>query len=375
MRSLLFYDCHWSTDRLKVNEELVVRGRFRVFDDWPADVLGRPELVYLNVGIPGPVFARKRVTLNGKSLVSSTGLEIGGDYEFSIALRGRAPGRYHVHPMVNVYGSGPIVGPGKWVTVEAGEPYTSPLTTLTGQTIDLEHFGLRAVLGWHALWLALGVSWLVFWAKRPFFIPRYLAVRRGAEDQLVSDRDRKVGVALVVTTFALVLVGNDLARRWYPITIPLQSARQAVKPLPEEKSAVEVELVEAGYEVPGRTVVLRVQVTNRGSEPLRLGEFTTANVRFLDDAVVKPGAGDPEDLIASSGLRVDPPSPIAPGETRTLTLSATDPVWETERLALLIHDPDSRFGGLLLFYDPAGKRRVATIGGPILPSFRLASSR
>src|SRR6266404_7898742 len=47
MRSILFYDCQWSKDRLKVNEDMVLSGRFRVFDDWPTEVLGRPDTAYV----------------------------------------------------------------------------------------------------------------------------------------------------------------------------------------------------------------------------------------------------------------------------------------------------------------------------------------
>lgn len=375
MRSLLYHDVEWSTDRLAVNDELVIKGRFRVFDDWPTDVLGRPDLVYLNVGIPGPVFVREATRLNGQSLVSSTGLEVGGDYEFEMVLRGRAPGRYHVHPMVNVYGSGPIVGPGKWVTIDAGERFENPAKTLTGLSIDLEHFGLGTVIRWHVLWLAIGAFWLLWWLRRrPIFIPRALMVRRGAEDLLVTDRDRQVGVALIVLTFVIVILGNYFARKDVPITIPLQAAKQTVKPLgPAGEGTVEIGLESAGYRVPGRTVELKARITNRTPTALRVAEFTTANVRFLNAAVARPKPGDPEDLIAASGLRVEPDEPIAPGETRTVELSATDPVWETERLALLIHDPDSRFGGLVFFAGADGSRHLATIGGPILPSFQMAA--
>jgi len=106
---------------LKVNDELMLSGRFRVFDDWPVDVMGRPDTVYVNTGVPGPVFVRKESFLNGVNMANSTSLAIGGDYEFRVKLRARAPGTYHVHPLINVYNGGPIQGPGKWVTVEAGD--------------------------------------------------------------------------------------------------------------------------------------------------------------------------------------------------------------------------------------------------------------
>jgi methane/ammonia monooxygenase subunit B len=372
MRSILFYDCSWSTDRLKVNDELVLSGRFRVFDDWPVDVMGRPETVYVNTGVPGPVFVRKESLLNGANMANSTSLAIGGDYEFRIRLRARAPGTYHVHPLINVYYGGPIQGPGKWVTVEAsGGPFTNPEETLTGEKIDLEHFGLPTVIRWHLVWAAVAIGWLLWWARRPMFIPRYILLQRGAEDELVTATDRKLAAGLVVLVLAIVMIGNYWANNRYPITIPLQSSRIRVKPLPRPAQGVDVELVKATYEVPGRTVYLDLNVTNHSDAPVRVSEFTTANVRFLNAAVAKDEPGYPRDLIAPSGLVVDGDPSIAPGETKLVHLSATDPIWETERLALLLYDPDSRFGGLLMFQDGEGKRYLSTVGGPILPTFKL----
>lgn len=372
MRSILFYDCQWSTDSLKVNDELVLSGRFRVFDDWPIEVLGRPETVYINTGVPGPVFVRKASFLNGVNMANSTSLTIGGDYEFQVKLRARAPGTYHVHPLVNVYYGGPIQGPGKWVTIEqGGGPFTNPEKTLTGQEVDLERFGFSTVIRWHLVWVAVALVWLVWWARRPLFIPRYILVTRGAEDELVSANDRKVAAGLFVATLAIVVIGNYWATKQYPITVPLQSSRIRVNPLPRPAEGVEVDLVKATYEVPGRTVYLDVKVTNQSAKPVRLSELTTANVRFLNAAVAKDEPGYPRDLIAPSGLVVEPEAAIGPGETKVIHVSATDPIWETERLALLLYDPDSRFGGLLMFQDSEGKRYLSTVGGPILPTFTL----
>jgi methane/ammonia monooxygenase subunit B len=75
-------------------------------------------------------------------------------------------------------------------------------------------------------------------------------------------------------------------------------------------------------------------------------------------------------VLAAEPLAVEPSGPIAPGETKTVRMSATDPAWETERLALLINDPDSRFGGLLMFYDARGGRRIVSIGGTLIPQFK-----
>ena len=41
MRSFLFYDVQWSTDRVRVGEEVTGTGKFHVFEDWP-ESLAKP---------------------------------------------------------------------------------------------------------------------------------------------------------------------------------------------------------------------------------------------------------------------------------------------------------------------------------------------
>ena len=172
------------------------------------------------------------------------------------------------------------------MTVEPGdEPFTNTEKTLTGETIDLERYGLSTVIGWHLVWVAVALVWLLWWVRRPLFIPRYILVQRGAEDELVRPTDRQLAVGLLVATLGIVIVGNYWANQRYPITIPLQSSRIHVKPLPRPGPTVDTELVSATYEVPGRTVVLDLKITNQSSKPVRISEFTTANVRFLNASV------------------------------------------------------------------------------------------
>ena len=78
----------------------------------------------------------------------------------------------------------------------------------------------------------------------------------------------------------------------------------------------------------------------------------------------------PTDLLPPTGLQIDDPKPIAPGETRLITLDATDAAWEVERLTSLMNDPDNRVGGLLFLFDPDGKRLIANVFGPIVPVFK-----
>jgi methane/ammonia monooxygenase subunit B len=103
-----------------------------------------------------------------------------------------------------------------------------------------------------------------------------------------------------------------------------------------------------------------------------LGEFNTATIRFLNPAVgIMDEISDnyPDYLMSKTGLSLDDKSEIQPGETRTLKVKAQDSAWETERLASLVYDPDSHFGGMLFFYDSEGKRHISTVGGSLIPKF------
>jgi methane/ammonia monooxygenase subunit B len=95
-------------------------------------------------------------------------------------------------------------------------------------------------------------------------------------------------------------------------------------------------------------------------------------VRFLNPAsgIALDNPAYPKEMLARTGLVLDDNKPIAPGESRKLKLAMTDVVWETQRLADLINDPDSRYGGLLMFYDADNKRQIISISGPVLPIFR-----
>lgn len=370
MRTIHWYDLKWSKEVVKVNEQVEISGKFHVFEGWP-ETVDAPESAFLNIGIPGPVFIRKESYIGGQLVPRSVRLEIGKTYDFKVVLKARRPGDWHVHTMMNVQGGGPIIGPGKWITIEGSmADFKNPLTTLTGATIDLENYNLENTYFWHAFWYAFGLAWMLYWIRRPVFLPRFLMVNAGRADELVSGMDRKVGMAFAAATVLIVIFAMSSANSKYPITIPLQAGTmRGIRPAADEKSVVSVKVEDATYRVPGRAMRMKLTISNHGSSPVRLGEFYTASVRFLDSDVYRDTTGYPEDLLAEDGLSVSDNSPIAPGETRTVEVQASDAAWEVYRLADIIYDPDSRFAGLLFFFDAAGNRTISQIDAPLIPSF------
>ena len=370
LSTIQWYDTKWSSDQIAVNQELTLSGRFHVMENWPLEIPSPAGLSFLNVGVPGPVFIRTASSINGVSGVSSMSLALGRDYEYRIVLKGRIPGRYHVHPMLDVRDTGPILGPGKWVSVTGDAArFQDRVTTLTGQRLDLADFGLRAIAGWHLVWVAVALCWLAYWIRKPLLMPRYQAVQAGDGERLITRNDRIAAALMLGVTLILAISETALTSAAYPVTVPLQSNQTKVPALPDSTAQIRIQPEEVTYLVPGRTVVLHLSVRNDTQEQIRLGEFTTANLRFLNAAVVRAESGYPKDLIAPAGLVVQPDTPIAPGSTQQVVVEATSSVWETDRLTALMSDPTNRIGGLLMFYAPDSQRSVVEFSSPIVPTF------
>lgn len=375
MRTTHWYDVTWSADKVAVNDEVELRGKVRIFSDWPKHLF-ELKSSYLNLGTTGPVFVKLESYMNDTAQLQSTDLEYGRDYAFALKIKARLPGRHHVHPMLNVEDAGPVLGPGKFIEV-TGDPadFVLPAKTIDGIEIpNLETWAFGNVLWNHAFWIVIALFWLGWWfRRRPVMLPRFRSVSADRTEGLVGAGDRMVAAGLVVATLFFVAYGAISANAQYPRTSALQGGRVRTFPLPEDPMKVEVRHRKGTYDVPGRALRVTMQVTNRTDHPIRLGEFTAANLRFVNPAVPEAVAGVPpgypEDLLPRNGLEVDDDSPLAPGQTREMTITAADKAWETERLASLMGNPDSSYGALLFFFDDQGNRRIAEVSGPALPVF------
>lgn len=370
MRTIHWFDLNWSKEELAVNDTMTISGKFFVFSGWP-ETVDKPEISFLNIGIPGPVFIRAGSWIGGQLVPRSVSLELGETYDFKVLLKARRPGDWHVHTMMNVKGGGPIIGPGKWVTVTGSMgSFVNPITTLTGETIDLENYNLGNTYFWHAFWYGLGLIWMAYWMRKPMFIPRIIAVDGGKADSLITPTDRKVALGFGAGVIAIVAMTMASTNEKFPITTPLQAGLlRGIKSIEMPVPTVGVKVEDATYRVPGRAMQMTLTITNNGDSPIRLGEFNTAGVRFMDANVAHDESGYPDDLLAEEGLTVSDNSPLAPGQSRTVQVTASDAAWEVYRLADLIYDPDSRFAGLLFFYDEAGNRQLVTIDAPLIPTF------
>jgi len=372
MRTIQWYDVQWDKQKFNVNDEVSVSGKFHVAEDWPVSV-PKPEASFLNISTPGPVLIRTERYLNGKPWMNSVALQPGGDYNFKIVLKGRLPGRYHIHPFFNLKDAGQVMGPGVWLDI-TGSPsdFSNPVKTINGELVDMETFGLGNGIFWHSFWGLLATAWLLWWVRRPLFIPRYRMLQAGLEDELVTSNDRLIAKGILIGVPVLVLAINAMTISRYPNTIPLQASLDQILPLSAQVNAgvVDVETLKAEYRIPERAMTFTVKVNNRSENPLQIGEFSTANVHFLNKDLQAAYQGDPNSLTAPEGLSLDNAAPIQPGEQRTMTITASDAFWETEKLDGLIRDADSRIGGLLFLYDTVtAARYISSITAAVIPKF------
>jgi len=378
MKTLHWYDIKWSVANeatVQVNDEVTMTGKVHFFTRWP-DQINKPTTIFLANATPGPVFLRVGTWLNGVPQIQSTGTELGRVYDFKVILKARIPGRHHVHPMINVQSAGGLVGPGIWITIAGNaDDFVYSIETRTGVTIEnLGTYGVENVVKWHLFWAVVAVFWLGWWIRRPLLVNRFLLVKDKNWSELITKTDLMVGAILIVFIITVLIVANQITKETYPRTVPLQGGKVEVNFVPNpEEGQVEVVNHTAEYYLPGRTVTIDATVTNNSDNAISLGEFTSANLRFVNKdlpaAMARVDAGYPQELIANKGLIINKPSPIQPGESRRIQIEATDVAWETERLSSLLNDPDSSYGALLFFYDTEGNRYTSEVYGQILPTF------
>ena len=372
MRTIQWYDVQWSRQKFTVNEEISVSGKFHVAEDWPVSV-PKPDAAFLNISTPGPVLIRTERFLNGKPYVNSVALQPGGDYTFKVVLKGRLPGRYHIHPFFNLKDAGQVMGPGVWLEVSGNAAdFRNEVKTINGEVINMETYELSNGIFWHVFWGVLASAWLLWWVRRPLFIARYRMLQAGLEDELVTQQDKHIGKAILIGVPLFVLGANWMTISEYPKAIPLQAALDQILPLSAQVNAgvVDVDTLKAEYRIPERAMTFLVKVNNRSDKPIQVGELAIANVRFLNKELAKPSQDNTDMMIAPDGLTLDNAAPIQPGEERTMTIIAKDALWESEKLDGLIRDSDSRIGGLLFFYDGlVGERFISSITAAVIPKF------
>ena len=370
MQTVAFFDTKFATDKpepgditLKQGEEWTVEGTMKILETWPKTI-DEPEVGYIGVTTQGPVSIMTGRVVNGKDTPHSIYLGRGDVFNYKMTLQGRLVGRWHVHPIIGVEGAGSVMGPGRWLTVkEAPGGFSFPLTLMNGETVDVENYGISLVWTLNLLGLVLGLWFMWHWTVPRATVTRLMInLKIGMHDTgddfgLIQPKDYKVMDILAVLTIVLLIGGYWYGAATYPGGIPQQVIRFEPPKAHEDPNFVKVSATQqAKYDVAEHNLVLPFEVTNTGSSPMTVTGFNTSTLVFSSNS--------------SSGGRqvnVEPSDAIYPNETKSLTLSMRDTVWEEERM-MPIGEALMSVTGVVTFENQDGQKNRITVQMPLNPS-------
>ncbi len=369
--TVAFYDVHISPTSVKVGEPVTITGTVKVLETWPY-TLDPPQTAYVTPVVPGPCFALTERIVNGESTPGSIFVDKGGIYQYKMVMTARNPGHWHVHPGLAIQGTGTLLGPGEWVTVEPGaQPFKLDVTLLDGKTVDLEHFGGAFVWWWSFAGFLVGVIWMLYWTVPKRTVTRLavtmqLPINDDAPDiGLITPRDHMWMDLLTAITVLMLIVGWVYMAVKYPVRLPQQTVRFAPETISPGDGLISVHPEGATFDEKTDTLLINFEAKNNGPSPVTLKQYIMAMTTFVNGGKDEMAAAGPSHYVGQ--LAVDPDSPIAPGDTRKITLKMSNEVFLEERL-IPLHDPQQLIAGLLRFQNASGKEDLVTLKSVLVPT-------
>jgi len=113
------------------------------------------------------------------------------------------------------------------------------------------------------------------------------------------------------------------------------------------------------------TLIMKVTAKNVSASPITLKEYIMAMTTFVNGSADDESAAGPKDYVGK--LEVEPDAPIAPGESKELTLKISNPVLSDERL-IPTRDPQQFIAGLLRFRDAQNGEQFVVTRENVIPT-------
>ena len=367
--TVAFYDVHITPTAVKVGDPVTITGSVKILESWPY-TLDPPQTAYVTPVVPGPCFALIERIINGESSPGSIIVDKGGIYQFKMVMLARNPGHWHVHPGIAVPGT--LLGPGEWVDVKpSGQPFKLDVTLLNGKTVDLEHFGGAFVWWWSFAGFIVGLIWMLYWTVPKRTVTRLavtlqLPVNDDAPDiGLITARDHMWMDLLAGVIVLMLIVGWVYMAAKYPVRLPQQTVRFTPDTISPGAGLVAVHPKGSTFDEKTDTLVINFQVKNNSPSPISLKEYIMAMTTFVNGDKQEIAMAGPGEFMGH--LTVAPDGPIAPGETKNLTLTMSNEIFLEERL-IPLHDPQQAIAGLLRFKDEQGKEELVTLKSVLVPT-------
>jgi methane/ammonia monooxygenase subunit B len=374
MEGVGWWDVKWSKADLTQNENMVLSGTAKILETWPSNMSnGAPQICYFTVVEPGARFVLVDRKINGMPAPQSFFCSKGSVYNFSMTLRARDPGNWHVHPALAVKESGTLIGPGKYINISSSPSgFSFPLTLLDGTHIDLESYSTWLVFGFSAITLVLGMWWMLYWTV-PGGIKRTICRLRVANElPLNQDGGPAVGIITrqdhrmmgIITGVTVIITGAGFlwASVHYAGNIPLQVDWVQPPTAQAPPTIANAGLTDAVYNPSTDTLTLDGTVKNTSTSPLTLNAFRTGNIAFYNPLVHLP-QGDYEYEI-SSGSTI---GTIAPGATQKISVLIPWAVMRQWEL-LPLGQAEYIMAGVLEFQNGSGTRNFDTVETSLNPT-------
>jgi hypothetical protein len=183
----------------------------------------------------------------------------------------------------------------------------------------------------------------------------------GGDGELPEQKKSIFALSTTKAFLIISLLASGLIIAFFAITPRFQSpnAFSLQADIISSTYPLQVKVLGAIYTVSDRKLQVDLKITNTGKKPVRLGEFQSGGVRFLNPDVYTSKVDYAENLVADHGLSLSDNSPIPPGATREITVSIQDKR-QSDRLS---YDVNKSPPSLLYFFDPPGSRYEVDIGG------------
>jgi methane/ammonia monooxygenase subunit B len=366
-----FFNVSVSPTKITVGEPVTVTGSVKILETWP-HTLDTPEIASIIPVVPGPVFVLKERTVNGQASIGSFFAEKGGIYEFRLVILGKEPGEWHVHPGIAIQGTGTLIGPGEWVTVQpSATPFEFPVTLMTGETIELSTYGGQFVWWWSFAGFLLGIAWMLYWTltKRTvtnLAVTLQLPPNDDAPDiGLITPRDHMWMNVLAGITVVMLVIGWTYAATSYPVRWPQQTDWFTPRFISSGEKMAEVRANGATYDEATETLEITAQVNNMLGSAITVKQFIMAMATFVNGGEQEQVKAGPRDFVGL--LEVKPNEPIAPGASKDFTLRISSKLFSEERL-IPLDDPQQFIAGVLRFENAQGDHELVTVRTSVVPT-------
>jgi methane/ammonia monooxygenase subunit B len=372
MRTVSWVDVTFSSDRVRQGETFTITGTAKILDAWPTNLAkGNPNTAFLGLIAPGPVVTLKERTINGVSIPTRIDAKKGDIYEFSMTVAGRRVGKWHVHPALSVKGAGTLLGPGQFITVEENpDGFRNDVQLVEaggtpGGTINLENYQLTFTWIWLVITFLIGLAWMIYWTVPKRTVTNLAVTSQiplntdGMDYGLITKKDHRNMNWFAIGT-ALLLVAGWI---WQANAFPTKMPQQIFQFAPPRPAVAETSLIgtaglgEARYDEGSQTLTMDVDVTNRGTTPMELQQFTTSTLKFA------PGLAPGEN---TGGLTATPSGSVAPGATTKLSVAMQGPGWEGEKL-IPVNESSQMITGILVFQTADGKKVLTEVEANLQP--------